>query len=313
MTNAKITVIRTAVGCPASVGLIRELKKRDIRVVGTDCRPLSSGFHFCDKSYVVPRGNSPKFIKEFLKICGIEKPKAIISGPEEEIIALSKNKTIFEKKNIIVLAPDYRSAEICADKIATYKFFQRKNIPAPKIYKKNCIKFPAIIKPRFGRGGIDVFKIDNKNELEFYLKRVHHPIIQEFIQGTEYTVDTFADLQGRPLSIVPRIRIQVESGISMQGKTVYDKNITGWCKKIVEELKLIGPACIQCIKNKNEIKFIEINPRFGGGSILSIKADPTIILNLIKIIKKEKPIQSRGFKEGLIMLRHYAEIYTENV
>jgi len=313
MRNSKITVIRTAVGSPASVGLIKELGKKRVRVIGTDCNSLSSGFYFCDKNYVIPKGDDPKFIKEILKICSIEKPNAIISGPEQEILTLSKNKKLFGERNILVLVPDYETVKICADKIATYRFFKKENIPTPKIYNKGNVKFPIMMKPRFGRGSTDVFKVKNKSELKFYLKKIKNPIVQEFIDGIEYTVDTFADLKGKPLSIIPRVRIQVESGISIKGKTICNKEIIDWCRKIAEKLKLIGPSCIQCIKSNKGLKFTEINPRFGGGSILSIKADPTIILNLIRIIKREKPIKSRGFIEGLTMLRYYSEVYTENL
>jgi len=313
MRNSKITVIRTAVGCPASVGLIKELKKRGIRVVGMDCNPLSSGFYFCNKSYVVPKGDDPRFLKEILRICSLERPKAIISGPEEELLTLSKNKKLFERKNILVLVPDYETVKICSDKITTYNFFKKEGIPTPVIYKREKIKFPIIIKPRFGRGSTNIFKANNKKELEFYSGKVKNPILQEFINGTEYTVDVFADLEGNPLSVVPRIRLQIESGISIKGKTVYEKGIIDLCEKITEKLKLIGPSCIQFIKDREGPKFIEINTRFGGGSILSTKADSTIIPNLIRIIKGEKPRKSKGFRRGLTMLRYYSEIYSRNL
>ena len=310
MKKQKITIIRTAVGSPPVAGLIKELKASGLRVVGVDCDPLAVGFYLCDRHYVVPKGNDPSFIREFLKICDIEKPKAIISGPEEEILTFAKNKKIFASRGILVLVPDYETAEICADKIATYNFFLKENIPTPEIFRKGGkIKFPVIAKPRRGRGSANVFKAENKNELKFYLKKDKNLIIQEFIEGVEYTVDVFADLDGNHLSIIPRVRIQTESGVSMKGKTVYDREIINFCRQISQKLKLIGPSCMQCIKGKRGLRFIEINTRFGGGSILSLKADPTIIINLIKIIKGEKPIKSRGFKRGLTMLRYYSEVY----
>lgn len=314
MKNSNITILRTSVGCTAAIGLIKKLRKRKIRIVGIDCEPLSAGFTFCDKSYVVPKWSSPRFLKEILRICDIEKPKVIISGPEEELLLLSKNKELFEKKGVLVLTPEYETVRICADKFFTHEFFKKENIPVPEVYRnKRDIKFPIIIKPRFGRGGVQVFKVCDKDELKFYLKKVKDPIFQEFIDGTEYTIDIFADLDGKPLSVVPRVRIQVESGISMKGKTVFNKEIMDYCREITEKLKLSGPSCIQCIKNKKTLKFIEINPRFGGGSILSIKADLTVIPNLIKIIKGLKPKSSKGFKRGLVMLRYYSEIYSDKL
>lgn len=313
ISKSKITVIRTAVGSPVTAGLIKELRKRKIKVIGTDCNRFSAGFSLCDKSYIVPKGDDTRFLEEILRICDIEKPSAIISGPEEEILTLSKNKRLFEQRGIIVLTPSYKTSKICTDKIATFSFFQKEGIPTPKIYQKNNVKFPVIVKPRFGRGGVNVFKAKNRKELNLYLEEIENPIIQEFIDGEEYTVDILADLEGNSLSIIPRIRIETESGVSTKGKTVYDKKIIDLCKKIVEKLKLVGPSCIQLMKNKSGIKFIEINPRFGGGSILSMKADPTIITNLIRIIKGEKPTKSKGFKKGLTMLRYYSEVYTEKL
>lgn len=309
MGKSGITIIRSAVGCLSAMALINELKREKVKVIGIDCNPLSAGLHLCDKGYVVPRGDDPRFLEEILKICNMERPHAILSGPEEEILVLSKNKELFTKMNILVLCPDYNTVTMCADKVKTYQTLRSHSIPTPQVYNKENIKFPCIIKPRFGRGGKDVYKVEDSYELELYLKKVSHPVIQEFVDGTEYTSDTFADLEGNPLSIVPRIRLQVESGISVKGMTVYDKQIIDYCRKMVKELNLMGPSCIQCIRGDKGLKFTEINPRFGGGSILSIKADLTIIANLIKIVKGETPMPSNGFKEGLTMLRYYSEVF----
>ncbi|TSC95210.1 MAG: carbamoyl-phosphate synthase large subunit [Parcubacteria group bacterium Licking1014_1] len=307
-------IIRTAVGSMAAVGLIEELKRNGVRVVGTDCDPLSVGFYFCDKSYVVPNGHDPNFVREIIKIAKKEKADAIISGPEEELICLSKNKKEIESAGSLLLIPDYDSVKICADKKKTSQFFEKIGIKVPRIFENaDSAIFPCIVKPRFGRGSSGVFKAADKTELEFYLKKVKNPIIQQFIEGEEYTVDIFADFKGEPLSIVPRMRIKIDSGISVKAKTVFNKEIIDYCEKITEKLKLFGPSCIQCIKNKKGIYFLEINARFGGGSILSIKSDPAIISNLIKIAKREKPIKSKGFKDGFQMLRYYSEIYDDKI
>lgn len=309
MTKAQTTIIRSAVGCLSSMALINELVKKGVKVIGIDCNPLSAGLYLCDKGYVVPRGDDPRFLEEVLRICEIEKPNAILSGPEEEILVLSKNKGLFVERNILVFCPDYETIKICVDKIEIYRTFTSFGIPAPEIYSEENIKFPCIVKPRSGRGGRGIFKAEDAYELNFYSKKVINPIIQEFVEGTEYTVDTFADLEGNPLSIVPRIRLQFESGISVKGMTVYDERIISYCQKIVKELKLIGPSCIQCIKNDRGLIFTEVNPRFGGGSILSIKADPTIVPNLIRIVKGDSPVPGNGFRQGLTMLRYYSEVF----
>ena len=307
----KIKIIRSAVGGMSSWGLIKELQKNKVEVIGIDAEPRSFAFRFLKKSYIVPHGNNPNFIKRVLDIIDQEQPDAILSGPEEELLTLSKNKEQIEKRGTLLLCPDYKYVDICADKKKTNAIFSRIGIPTPQTFTDlTLVKFPCIIKPRFGRGSVNVYKAENEDELHFYLKKVTDPIIQEFVQGLEYTIDILADKEGNALSVIPRLRLGIESGISVKGKTVYDKEIINYSKRIVKELKLFGPSCVQCLRDKEGVKFIEINTRFGGGSILSIKSDSTIIPNLIKLIKREQPIPSQGFKEGLMMLRYYSEKYT---
>jgi N,N'-diacetyllegionaminate synthase len=308
-----VKIIRSAVGSMPSMGIINELKKEGVEVIGIDSDPSAFGFRKLDKSYVVPLGKSENFLEEILKIIEKENPNAILSGPEEETLVLSKNKKTLEEKGVVVLCPDYESVEICSDKIKTHEKFIAMEIPVPKLFNNlEEVIFPCIIKPQFGRGSEGIYIANNQEELKFYLKiSKEQVIVQEFVEGKEYTIDVLTDKEGNAISIVPRLRLDTESGISVKGRTIYDKEIIEYCKKIARELKLFGGSCIQCIKNEKEIKFIEVNTRFGGGSILSLKADPTIIPNLIKLIKKEEITPSESFKEGLTMLRYYSELIEE--
>lgn len=309
MNKSQITIMRSGAGCLSTAALINELKKEGIRVIGLDCNPLSAGLYLSDKSYVVPRGDAPGFLEEIIKICEVEKPDAMLSGPEEELLVLSKNKDLFVERGVLLLCPDYDTVKICADKRETYRVLHNHGIPTPEIYDSKGVRFPCVIKPRFGRGGRNIFKAEDRSELEFYLQKVKQPVIQEFVEGAEYTIDVFSDLSGNPLSIIPRVRLQVESGISVKGVTVYDEEIISYCDQIAKKLKLIGPSCIQCLKTDRRLEFTEINPRFGGGSALSIKADPTIVSNLIRMAKGENPIPSNSFQKGLVMLRYYGELF----
>jgi carbamoyl-phosphate synthase large subunit len=307
-----VKVIRTAAGSPVSWGLIEELRNKGVEVIGADANKQSFAFHLLEKSYIIPKGDHPDFIKRILELVEKEKPDAIITGPEEELLALSSHKDEIEKEGTLVLCPDREFVEICADKKKTNEFFMRMGIPIPEIYFSiESVSYPCIIKPRFGRGSTSIHIAHTEEELRCYLENFDEQVVQEFIEGDEYTIDILADKDGNALSIVPRIRIQTESGVSVKGLTVNDPEIIEYCRKIAKELKLFGPSCIQCIRGKRGVKFIEINTRFGGGSILSIKADSTLIPNLLNLIKGEKTQPSTSFKEGLTMLRYYSEVFFE--
>lgn len=309
-SNEHIQIIRSAIGSMPSWGLINELLHHGVDIIGIDSDTKSFGLYKLKKKYVVPRGDHPDYIDSIKEIVIKNNCDAILSGPEEEILSLSRNRSLFEKMNCVLLMPKYEEVMICADKLETNRFFKNNNIKTPAIFgDKESVTFPCLIKPRYGRGGTGVFRINNKKEFQLYSDKNETHLFQELIQGDEYSIDILANQSGDALSIVPRLRIATESGVSVKSITVFDQEIITLCKKIVKELRLFGPSCIQCIKNQDGIFFFDINVRFGGGSILSIKADPTIIPNLIRMVKNEKPIQSLGFTKGLIMLRYYSEVF----
>ncbi|MCG8513356.1 MAG: ATP-grasp domain-containing protein, partial [Halanaerobiales bacterium] len=172
-------------------------------------------------------------------------------------------------------------------------------------------KFPLLIKPRCGQGSQQVFKLNNQKEYDFFTAYIDDPIIQEYIEGTEFTIDTVSDLTGRLIAAVPRKRIEVRGGEVSKAVTVKEERLINWTKEIIEGMKMIGPANLQAIITpEDEIKFIELNPRFGGGVPLSYQAGvnyPKIITSLIK--KEEvKPFLGE-FEDGLAMLRYDCPLF----
>lgn len=299
-------IIRTAIGSMVSLGLINHFRSNGIEVVGVDSDPLAFGLYLLNSSYVIPKANDPKFIDTMLNICEIEQPDAILAGPEEELLILTKNRDLFE--GIVLLCPDYNTIKICYDKIELDDFFRQLSVLTPLTQFPDYfldIDFPCIVKPRVGRGSSKVWIATHPRDI----RNIKDRIIQDYIEGNEYSVDVLADREGNVCNVVPRLRLQITNGKSTRSRTVYDEEIIGYCKKIAKELKLFGMSCIQCIKNESGVYFIDVNPRFGGGSVLSLWADQTIFPNIIKLIKGEKPIPNDKFEEGLTMLRFYNETY----
>jgi carbamoyl-phosphate synthase large subunit len=84
---------------------------------------------------------------------------------------------------------------------------------------------------------------------------------------------------------------------------------------LVEKLGA-GPGVITMqlfLTKDNKIKFIEINPRFGGGVPLSIKAGADFPKWILQELSGKKPnIRFDGFKDNLIMLRYDDEVWLDN-
>ena len=121
---------------------------------------------------------------------------------------------------------------------------------------------------------IGVTKINSPEELYFFSNYIKDSILQEYVSGQEYTIDVLVDFDGNVRSIVPRLRLETRSGEVSKGITVKNLRIMQAAQKIAENLPgAVGCLTIQCfLLNDNSLKFIEINPRFGGGFPLSIQA-----------------------------------------
>ena len=92
-----------------------------------------------------------------------------------------------------------------------------------------------------------------------------------------------------------------------------DDLIIEYSGKLAERIGLIGHITIQCFKNDNdELKFIEINPRFGGAAHAGIKAGGDTPLFIMKLMQGEKVKPIIGnYKKNLTMLRYTQDIFMD--
>ena len=75
---------------------------------------------------------------------------------------------------------------------------------------------------------------------------------------------------------------------------------------LIDDFKPCGPITVQLIRNTTDGKdyFIEINPRFGGGSPLSMKAGADSAQALVKLIQGETVgFTKNAAREGAIYSR----------
>lgn len=261
-----------------------------LEIHGADISESAPALFFCDKTHIIPRISDEKYIPALLEICKNEKIDALIPTIDTDLLLLSQNqdKFIAIGTKAVISQPD--KIAICRDKRLTTAFFESCGLNCPKTtddYTKYNDGYPAFIKPKDGSSSINAYKVNNFEELEAYAHQVSDYIIQPFIEGTEYTVDAFCDFEGNPIFITPRIRLAVRSGEVLKTQIAQDSVIIEEMKSLVANYKPCGQITVQLIREKDTNKdyFIEINPRFGGGAPLTIKAgadSAEAILSLLK-------------------------------
>ncbi|MCH3964320.1 MAG: ATP-grasp domain-containing protein [Clostridium sp.] len=321
-------ILITSIG--KRVQLIKYLK-RSCTVIGTDAGDMAPAIDFADKFYKIPRIADREYVNSLIDICRKEKVDMIVPLHEYEFYKLCSSRDKFDEAGTILLLSSRNIIDICQDKLNTYKFFSVNGIGTPRTYSKeeilfiinhntNLIKFPLIVKPINGMGSMNVHKVNSIDELKFFVEYVKDPIVQEYVDGKEYTVDVLCDLTGNIISVVPRERLEVRDGEVSKSRTAMDRNIIEETFRVVQCLSkskaagggcsVIGPYTIQCrVNGSRNIKFIEINPRFGGGVPLTFEAGVNYgkYFNMMVSGEKIQPIIGK-FRE-LTMLRYDEAVF----
>lgn len=279
----------------------------DLKIYGADMAGTAPALTYCDYTRRVVAMKSHEYIDNLLDICRGDSIDLIIPTIDTDLLVLSENREKFEQigTKVLISAPD--KIRICRDKNNTSKFFADCGLSAPmpvndwKDYKSG---YPAFIKPKDGSSSINAFKVENENELESYAARIEDYIVQPFIQGREYTIDIFCDWDGRPISIVPRERLQVRAGEVLKTQINLDENMIEEAKRLCQSFKPCGPITVQLIRDEAGVDwFIEINPRYGGGAPLSMKAGARSAEAVLKMLAGEKPAFCRAIADGAIYSR----------
>jgi carbamoyl-phosphate synthase large subunit len=322
--HKKLNILFTCIGRRVSLLECFRAAAKQIKInaifMGADINQLSPALQLCDKNFLVKPTYHRDYIKELLRIVSANHIDLLVPTVDLDLKLLSQNKHKFAERGCYVLVSSAHIIEICQDKRKTFSFLHKNGFDTPLTMSPRAamatkkLKFPCFLKPWDGFASRGNAVVKNRKELEFYSKRIPNCIVQEFIPGTEYTCDVFVDFDMKARCVVPRKRIEVRGGEVSKGQVVKNRRIMVQTAKLVELLGA-GPGVITLqlfLDKKRKIKFIEINPRFGGGVPLSIKAGanfPKWILQ--QLLGRKANIKSDGFTDGLTMLRYDGEVWVQ--
>lgn len=318
----RVNILITGMGSSTAISVLKGLRKQkeiDIKIIGTDINEKThiAGSSFCDNFYRVPYATNDNYIPRLLEICEKEKIKIIFPIIDIELEVMASAVDIFKNKGIFVWLSDKETINICNNKYNTYKFFIEKGFPTPKTWLpeelgaiEKKLSFPLIVKPIDGVSSRDVIKVESRNDLALAINKIKNPIIQEYIEGKEYTIDVLCDYDSNVLAVVPRERVETKAGISYKGRTAKDEKLIYYGRSISEKLRIKGACNIQCIINNGKPIFLEINPRFSGGLPLTIEAGINSPLLLVKMaIGEDLSKENFEFNDGVYMARYWEEVF----
>jgi carbamoyl-phosphate synthase large subunit len=256
-------------------------------VIVTDVNPLSPAVYAADRAYRVPLATSPDYINEVLSIACAERTALVVPTIDDELALFGAARARFAASGVRVAVSPAETSVICNDKFATCRTLTDRGIAAAASWLPGELpaspSFPLFVKPRGGRGGVGAFHVRDQRELDFFLDYVADPVVQEYLAGPEFTIDMLCDFSGRPLSIVPRERVVIRSGVIDRGRTVKDSALIALGLACAHALPFAGAVNIQCRVVNGVPTVFEINPRFSGGIPLTIEAGADFPLMLVQL------------------------------
>lgn len=279
---------------------------KNLKIYGADMAGTAPALAYCDFTRFVVPMKSPDYIDNLLQICLDDSIDLLIPTIDTDLLVLSENKEKFEAIGTRVMISAPEMIRICRDKNNTSQFFVDCGLHAPmpvKNWKEYKGGYPAFIKPKDGSSSINAYKVENEEELEIYAGQVEDYIVQPFVSGSEYTIDIFCDWEGEPIFIVPRERLQVRAGEVLKTRICMDSTMIEESKALCSAFKPCGPMTVQLIRDDKGVDwYIEINPRFGGGAPLSMKAGARTAEAILQLMNDEK-IVTNQIADGAIYSR----------
>jgi len=292
-----------------------------VKIFGTELDELNPALHVCDEGFIVPRISNERYIGRLLEIVKKKNIRLIVPTIDLDLRVLSENVKYFADAGCTVLVSRPDVIEVCRDKrkmsrvLKSNGFGDCETADVEAVMAQQDIQWPLFLKPYDGHAGKHNAIVNSREELTFFAKRIPNCIVQKYINGTEFTCDAYVDFNMQVRCVVPRKRIEVRAGEVSKGQVVRDQKIESEVKRLVEILEA-GPGVItvqlfSC--EEGQIRFIEVNPRFGGGVPLSIRAGANFPKWVLQELNGQKPlIENSKIMDKLIMLRFDAEIWLES-
>ena len=138
-------------------------------------------------------------------------------------------------------------------------------------------------------------------------------MVQRAMGGPEISIDCLGDFEGRAINAIPRSMLESRGGESIKGQVLDDSEMVELGRRVVETLRIVGPATIQVFRDPDVgLGITDVNTRFGGAfpapvyAALPGRTYPELILALAA---GENVVPHVGeYRSGMTFTRYYWQL-----
>lgn len=234
-----------------------------------------------ERCFELPSGDAPDYSAALSLLCTEQRIDLVIPGADEELRACA---------NFLAppaLCPDSTYVSWALDKYGVALALRPLGLAPLTVLGGDRerlestapdLQLPVIVKPRWGRGSRGVVHCETRAEVKRYFLRTSlvsdRVIVQERIEGQEYTVTVVAEYETQRLRAIVPVRVERKRGVTIVGTTQREPRVIEACRLLHHKLPTRGVYNVQGIlTSSGAFKIFEINPRVSSTLSLVIAAD----------------------------------------
>ncbi len=277
--------------------------------------------HFCDpdprrispvvpdhRAHRIPMADDPSYFDAIVRLCREETIDVVVPGVDEELMPLARRRD--ELSPTVVLLPDTAFVETMLDKLSFTQALAGAGIRVPRTLPLGAAgrwsAFPAIVKPRHGRGSRGVSVVDDAEALaalrDGLAEAADTFIVQELLHGEEYTVQVMVNGRGALRAVFP-VHVLAKRGVTISAVAAENAGVRAVCEQIHEATAARGCYNVQGIIDEHGafVPF-ELNPRVSTTVCLAVAAglDP-----LELCLDSVEGQELAGFEDGIRLERYW--------
>ncbi|MBX9459779.1 MAG: ATP-grasp domain-containing protein [Rhizobium sp.] len=321
MAKRPLTLLVSSAG--RRVGLIECFRRSaadlgiQLHVTACDAAPdLSAACQAADSSFRVPPCHHPEFIETVADAARRREIRLIVPTIDPELRPYALAAAEFNRSGTRVHVSDTAVIDVARDKLETMRVLGDAGVPTPRTARLDDVrKSPRdwvgllLLKPRGGSASRLVSVVERPEDLP---ESESEPmIVQEYLDGPEFTVNMFIDRHGALKCVVPHRRLQIRAGEVEKGRTERHPALADIAGRIARALpEARGALCFQVIDDTiRGPEVIELNARFGGGYPLAHHAGAPFCQWLLEEVSDVPGTAHDDWREGVLMLRYDAAVF----
>lgn len=318
--DRQLTVLVLGVGGNVSQGILKALAAGSlpVRVLAGCIDPLSMGLHLADGLRLSPRADDDAFPLWLTDVCQEEGVDVVMSGAEPVLDALATHAAhIREATGAVCLVSPPDVLALGADKLATARWMTQRGLPSPRSADGSDAEavrdlleargLPVVVKPRAGKGAEGVTVVRDEAELRRLLSARPGLMVQERLEGDEFSVGCVCDAEGVVRGTFP-MRRELRDGTTVRAEAGEFPEVSDYAERIARELGPTGPLNVQLRTPGGDPVAFELNVRFSGTTPMRVRLGFDEVEACLRHFALGEPLRLGRGRHGTVV-RYWNELY----